>query len=85
LIGLVYIGGTGMIAANFHRGLWLKVGLGWVVLVIALWALSAAVNAPNTRNPVAYLDKAIEAVLLAFLFLMRRGSVFPKKESTSAS
>jgi hypothetical protein len=85
LIGLVYIGGTGMIAANFHRGLWLKVGPGWVVLVITLWALSAAVNAPNTRNPIAYLDKAIEAMLLVFLFLMRRGSVFPKKESTSAS
>ena len=61
-----------MIAANFHRGLWLKVGLGWVALVIVLWALSAAVDAPNTRDPIAYLDKSIEAVLLALLFLMRR-------------
>ena len=75
LIGLVYLGGTGMIAANFHRGLWLKVGLGWVALVIVLWALSAAVDAPNTRDPIAYLVKAIEPVLLAFLFLMRRGEV----------
>jgi hypothetical protein len=73
LIALVYLGGTGMIVANFHRGLWLKVGLGWVALVIVLWALSAAVDAPNTRNIIAYLDKAIEAALLAFLFLLRRG------------
>jgi hypothetical protein len=72
LIALVYLGGTGMIAANFHRGLLLKVGLGWVALVIALWALSAAVDAPNTRDPIAYLDKTIEVVLLVLLLLIRR-------------
>jgi hypothetical protein len=72
LIALVYLVGTGMIAANFHRPLWLKVGLGWVALVIALWALSAAVDAPDTRIPIAYLDKTIEVVLFVFLLLIRR-------------
>jgi O-antigen ligase len=72
LIALVYLGGTGMIAANYRRGLWLKVGLAWVALVIILWALSAAVGAPNTRNLLAYLDKIVEVVLLGLLIWMRR-------------
>ncbi len=72
LIALVYLGGTGMIAAKFHLRLMLKVGLGWVALVIALWALSAAVDAPNTRGSIAYLDKTVEVVLLVLLLLIRR-------------
>jgi hypothetical protein len=72
LIGLVYLGGTGMILANYRKSLWLKVAPGWVILVIVLWALSAAVNAPNTRDVLAFLDKAVEVVLLGVLFLTRR-------------
>jgi hypothetical protein len=72
LIALVYLGGAGMIAANYRRGLWLKVGLGWVVLVVILWAVSAAVDAPNTRILLAYLDKTVEVVLLGLLFWIWR-------------
>ncbi|HZY47572.1 MAG TPA: hypothetical protein VFE96_07225 [Candidatus Bathyarchaeia archaeon] len=71
LIALVYLGGVAMIAANYRRDLWLKVALGWVVLVIVLWALSAAVNAPNTMTLLAFLDKAIEVVLLGLLLRIR--------------
>ena len=72
LIALVYLGGTVMIAANYRRSLWLRVAPGWVALVIVLWALSAAVDAPNTRSILAYLSKAIEVVLLALLILQRK-------------
>ena len=72
LIALVYLGGTVMIAANYRRSLWLRVAPLWVGLVIVLWALSAAVNAPNTRSFLAYLDKGIEVVLLGLLLMQRK-------------
>ena len=72
LIALVYLGGTVMIATNYHRSLWLRVAIGWVALVIVLWALSAAVDAPNTRSILAYLSKAVEVLLLALLILQRK-------------
>ncbi|HZY46388.1 MAG TPA: hypothetical protein VFE96_01210, partial [Candidatus Bathyarchaeia archaeon] len=71
LIALVYLGGASMIAVNYRQELWLKVGLGWVVLVIVLWALSAAVMAPNTMTLLAFLDKGIEVVLLGLLLRIR--------------
>lgn len=72
LIALVYLGGTGMIAANYRRSLWLKIAPAWVSLVIILWALSAAVNAVHTRDLLAYFDKAIELVLLGLLLSRRK-------------
>lgn len=72
LIALVYVVGIGMIAMDYRRSLLLRVGLAWVVIVIVLWALSAAVNAPNTRDPLAYLTKVVEVVLLGVLFLLWR-------------
>src|SRR6266699_41568 len=64
LIALVYLGGIGLVAANNRRDLWLKI-------VIVLWAASAAVNAPNTNIPIAYVDKAVEFILLGILLRMR--------------
>ena len=72
LIALVYLGGTGMIVANYRRNLWLRIAPAWVSLVIVLWALSAAVNAVHTRDLLAYVDKAIELVLLGLLLYIRK-------------
>ena len=71
LIALVYLGGIGLVAANNRRDLWLKIGIYWVILVIVLWAASAAVNAPNTNIPLAYVDKAVEFILLGILLRIR--------------
>ena len=71
LIALVYLGGIGLVAANNRRDLWLKIGIYWVIIVIALWAASAAVNAPNTNIPLAYADKSVEFILLGILLRIR--------------
>ncbi len=71
LIALVYLGGIGLISANNRRELWLKIGIYWVIIVIVLWAASAAVNAPNTNIALAYLDKAVEFILLGILLRIR--------------
>ena len=71
LIALVYLGGIGLIAANSRREFWIKIGVYWVIIVIVLWAASAAVNAPNTNSPSAYADKAVEFILLGVLLRMR--------------
>ncbi len=71
LIALVYLGGIGLIAANNRRDLWLKIGIYWVIIVIVLWAVSAAVNAPNTNIALAYVAKAVEFVLLGILLRIR--------------
>jgi hypothetical protein len=72
LIALVYLIGTGLIVMNNRRALFLKVGLAWVPVVIILWAVSAAVNAPNTQTVFAYASKGVEVVLLVPLFLLWR-------------
>ena len=71
LIALVYLGGIGLIAVNNRRERWLRIGIYWVIVVIVLWAASAAVNAPNTNIPLAYVDKAVEFILLGILLRMR--------------
>jgi hypothetical protein len=71
LIALVYLGGIGLISANNRRDLWLKIGIYWVIIVIVLWAASAAVNAPNTNIALAYVDKAVEFILLGILLRIR--------------
>jgi hypothetical protein len=71
LIALVYLGGIGLITANSRRDVWIKIGAYWVIIVIVLWAASAAVNAPNTNSPLAYADKAVEFILLGVLLRMR--------------
>ncbi len=71
LIALVYLGGIGLISANNRRDLWLKIGIYWVIIVVVLWAASAAVNAPNTNIALAYVDKAVEFILLGILLRIR--------------
>jgi hypothetical protein len=74
LIALVYLGGIGLIGMNVRRDLWLKIGTYWVIVVIALWAASAAVDAPNTNIPLAYVSKAVEFILLGVLLRLRTAS-----------
>ncbi len=81
LIALVYLGGISLIAANKRRDRWLKIGIYWVVLVIVLWAVSAAANAPNTNITLAYADKAVEFVLLGILLRIRATGGSVKKRS----
>jgi hypothetical protein len=81
MIALVYLGGIALIAANNRRDRWLKIGIFWVVLVIVLWAVSAAANAPNTNIALAYVDKAIEFVLLGILLRIRATGGTVKKTS----
>lgn len=71
LIALVYIGGSILVAVDYKRKLFLKIGLGWVILVLVLWAATAAMNATGTNNIFAYVDKADELVLLAVLVRIR--------------
>jgi hypothetical protein len=71
LIALVYFVGAGLVAANYKRDLWLGIALGWVILVIVLWALSAAVNVAGTRDPLSFLEKALEVILLVLLIRLR--------------
>ena len=71
LIALVYSGGIGLIAVNNRRERWLRIGIYWVIVVIVLWAASAAVNAPNTNIALAYVAKAVEFVLLGILLRIR--------------
>jgi len=56
---------------DYKRKLFLKIGLGWVILVLVLWAATAAVNATGTRNIFAYVDKTDELVLLVVLVRIR--------------
>jgi len=81
LIALVYLGGISLIAANKRRDRWLKISIYWVVLVIVLWAISAAANAPNTNITLAYADKAVEFVLLGILLRIRATGGTVKKPS----
>jgi hypothetical protein len=81
LIALVYLGGIGLIAAINRRDLWLKIGIYWIVIVIVLWAVSAAANAPNTNITLAYADKAVEFVLLGILLRIRATGGTVKKTS----
>ncbi len=68
LIALVYLGGIGLIAANYKRDMWIKVGIGWVLLVLVLWAAAAAnTDTGGTRLLLTFIDKGIEVVLLGLL------------------
>jgi hypothetical protein len=73
LIALVYLGGIGLIAVKIRRDLWLKIGIYWVIIVIVLWA-AAAVKAPDTNIPLAYVSKAVEFILLGVLLRLRTAS-----------
>ena len=67
LIALVYFGGVVIVAVNYKRDLFIKIGVGWTLLIIVLWAASAAVNVAGTRAPTSYIAKGVEVVLLVLV------------------
>ena len=67
LIALVYFGGIVLVAVDYKRELFVKVGVGWTLLIIILWAASAAANVAGTRATTSYIAKGIEVVLLVLL------------------
>lgn len=75
-MGVIYLVGVGLIAANVKRDLGIRVGIGYVALLLVAWAYNAAFDpGPTAANdPYAYLDKGIEVVLLILLIVLARGS-----------
>ncbi len=74
LIALVYFGGIALVALNYKSDLLIKIGIGWTLLIIILWAASAAVDATGTRATLSYIDKGIEVVLLVLLVELWMGT-----------
>jgi hypothetical protein len=77
LMAVGYFAGAVLIAANSRPRLWMKVGVVYTQLLIVLWAVGAALDFPGTRAPLAYADKAVEALLVWALLvaLLRNGAV----------
>jgi hypothetical protein len=74
LMAVGYFAGAVLIAANSRRRLWMKVGVVYTLLLIVLWAVGAALDFPGTRAPLAYTDKAVEALLVGALLVAPRRS-----------
>jgi hypothetical protein len=75
-MGIIYLVGVGLTAANVKRDLWYRVGAGYVALLLVAWAYTAAFDPEPTaaRDPLAFLDKVVEVVLLVLLVLAVRGT-----------
>ena len=74
-IAAVYIVGVGLVAANFRRELWLKVGTVWAVVLVVLWAAAAFLgNTPHTTDPLAYGVNILEVALILSLLALTRYS-----------
>ena len=74
-IAAVYIVGVGLVAANFRRELWLKVGTVWAVVLVVLWAAAAFLgNTPHTTDPLAYGVNILEVALIISLLALTRYS-----------
>ena len=67
LIALVYFGGIVLVAIDYKRDLFIKIGIAWTLIIIIAWAASAAANAPGTRATASYILKGVEVVLLILL------------------
>ncbi len=61
-----YFVGVVLIAMGVMPRLWLRIGAGYVILLLVLWA------AAGIHSPLAYVDKAIEVVLVVVLVTLLR-------------
>lgn len=82
-IGLVYLVGVGLILAGVRRELFLEIGLYWVVVLLLAWAGGAVSGSPVSLSTLGFVDKAIEAVLLVVLLVMRRRGLMETPEPAS--
>jgi len=80
-IAAVYIVGSVLVAGNIRRELWLKVGTGWAVLLVVLWAAAAFLgNAPHSTDLLAYGVNILEVALVIALLALTR---YSKVQTTS--
>lgn len=74
-IAAIYVVGAALVAANFRRELWLKVGTVWPIILVVLWAAAAFLgNAPHTTDPLAYGVNILEVGLIISLLALTRYS-----------
>ena len=74
-IAAVYIVGAVLVVANIRRELWLKVGTGWVALLVVLWAGAAFLgNVPHSTDVLAYGVNLLEVALVIALLALTRYS-----------
>src|SRR5438132_11713364 len=72
-IAAVYIVGSVLVAGNIKRELWLKVGTGWALLLVVLWAPAAFLgNAPHSTYLLAYRVKNLAVGLVIALLVLSR-------------
>ena len=80
-IAAIYLAGVVLVLANFRRSLWIKIGAGWAILLVVLWAAAAFLgNYPHTTDLLAFVVSGAEFVLIISLFALMRYS----KVETSA-
>jgi len=80
-IAAVYIVGSVLVAGNIKRELWLKVGTGWALLLVVLWAAAAFLGkAPHSTDLLAYGVNILEVALVIALLALTR---YSKVQTTS--
>ncbi len=72
-MGAIYVFTATVIAANFEPRFAQPAAFGYALFLFALWVTTAATTGAGL-DIVAYLDKAIEAVLIVNLALLVRNS-----------
>ena len=83
-MGVIYFVGAALGLTGWKHDLVIKGAMAWVVLLIITWALGAAYGRTPNVEPIAFVDKAIEAVLLVVLFLLMRESKEAAQPSAAA-
>lgn len=82
-IAAIFLVGVVLVLANFRRRLWIKVGAGWTVLLVVLWAATAFLgNYPHTKDPLAFVVSGVEIVLIISLLSLMR---YSKVETSTSS
>lgn len=82
-IAAIFLVGVVLVLANFRRSLWIKIGAGWTILLVVLWAATAFLgNYPHTTDPLAFVVNGVEIVLIISLFALMR---YRKAETSARS
>jgi hypothetical protein len=76
VMGAIYIFTAAVIASNFESRFAQPAVFGYAVFLLVLWATTAIATGAG-RDFVAYLDKAIEAMLIVNMALLVRSSRRP--------
>ena len=71
-IGVIDFIGVGAAFLRYKLPLVLKVGLVWMILMILTWAGGAAAGRAPNFQPIAFVDKGIEALCLLLILVLIR-------------